>query len=125
MIPVEYPASGAAPGLHHEPEGAPNKYADEITYIEENRDHKKPSFVDKTSIVQGSNRCDQQAPKYKYFIHCFGGPGNVAFECFIIELFPNGAKTIGKQLLRTQGDFVLNGNDLQNHIHDPNKPQQM
>ena len=32
---------------------------------------------------------------------------------------------VGKQLLGAQGKLVFDGNDLEEHIHDPNDPQQM
>ena len=55
----------------------------------------------------------------------FGGADDVAAEVFVVDLILDGLETVGPEFLGTQSDLVLDGDDLQDHVNDPDDPQQM
>ena len=125
MIPVEDPAGGAAAGLHQKPEWTPDQHADKVTHIEAHADHKQNHLADDPGPIQDADHYDQPAPKQKNLI-C--GPGrcqDIASQCLVIDFIPDRLKAIGKQLHRSQRQFVFNGDDLQDHIRNPNQPKDM
>ena len=125
MVPVEDAAGGAAAGLHHQPERAPDQYTDEIAHVEDHADHKQTNFPDDAREIQKSDHRQQDAPQGKDFISGLGGGGNIFLQGLNVYFFTNGAKTVRKEFLRTQGQAVFDGNDLKDHVRHPDQPKQM
>ena len=125
VIPVENAAGGAAFVLHDQPEGTPDQNADQVTDIEADGDHKEPQFADHVRIIQYADQGDQGDPEQHDLVCGFCGGYDVVFQGLGIDLFADGTETVGKKFLRTQGHFVFYGNDLLNHIRDPDDPQKM
>ena len=125
MIPVENSAGGAASGSHQQAEGTPHQHANQITDIETYTNQKELMFSDDARSIQNTDRCDQCTPEKEHFVCRFRGGYNISAKGFIVDFLPNGLKTVGKQLLRSQRDFVFDGDDLQDHICHPNEPKQM
>ena len=125
MIPIKNAASGAAAVAHDEPERAPNQYADQIAYIKHHRGHKQSDLAHHAGKIQHTDYGDQTAPQHKHLIGCLGGGDHVVTEGFMVDLLLDRLKTISKQLLGTKRHLIFDWEDLQDHVKDPNDPQQM
>ena len=125
MIPIKDTAGRTAFVFHYEAEGTPNEYADQVAHIEEHGDHKQPCFINYVRVIQNTDNSDKNCPNQHNFVRCVSGGDHVILQCLIVYLLSNRTKTVGKQLLRAESNLILYGDDLQNHIRYPNKPQQM
>lgn len=125
MIPVEDPAGGAAAGFHQKPERTPDQHADQVAYIKAHADHKQPHLADDSGPIEDADRCYQRTPQQENLICSLGRCQDIASQCFVIDFIPNRLKEIGKQFHRSQRQFVFNGDDLQDHICNPNQPKDM
>ena len=125
MVPVENTAGRTAFVFHYKAERTPNKNANQVAHVEKYRYHKQPEFVDYAGVIQNTDNRNQKNPDKHNLVCRLGCCNDVFFQFFVIYLFSDWAKTVGKQLLRTERNLVLYGDNLQNHIHNPNKPQEM
>ena len=58
VIPVKDPAGGAAFVAHHQSEGTPDQYADQIAHIEEGAGEKQMLILQHTCKFQHTQSCD-------------------------------------------------------------------
>ena len=99
MVPVKNAAGGAAAGLHQKPERAPDEYADEVADVEGHGAEEERDFTDTACEVQNSEHTDERTPQKHDLISALGGICGVAPQCFGVDLFPDGAEAVFKQLL--------------------------
>lgn len=125
MIPIKNAASGTAPVSHNQTEGTPNQDTYQITYIESNGNQEQPDFAYYSGKIQNADYGNQDAPKDKHFVGSFRGGYNIVAKGLVIDFLLNRLKPIGEQLLRSQRHFIFNGENLQDHVHNPYAPQKM
>lgn len=51
MIPIKDPAGSAAAVVHDQPEWAPDQYADQVAYVEQDTDHKQARLADDAIVI--------------------------------------------------------------------------
>ena len=125
MVPVKDPAGGAASVFHDEPEGAPDQHADQIADIESGADHKQCGLADNAGKVKDADHCQQRDPQQHHLVGSLGGGGDMGLQSGGVDLLSDGAKAMRKEFHGAQGQFVSDGDDLQDHIQNPDRPEQM
>lgn len=125
MIPVENAAGGAAPVFHQQTERTPDQHTNQVADIKDYGDQIQGGFSNPVFEIQHTDGANQNAPQNQYLIGGFAGGQNIGFQGIPIDFIPNGAETMGKELLRPNGDPVSDGDDLENHIRNPDDPEKM
>ena len=99
MIPIEDSAGCTASSIHHQPEWTPDQNANQITDIERDRKNKQTNFSDDAFIIYDANDSKKDAPQQHDAISGFCCRYYIAFECFMVNSFPNRLKSAEKELL--------------------------
>ena len=125
VIPVEDPAGGAAAVFHHQTEGAPDQHADQVAYIEKYGDQKKSGLSKNPGEIKNADGSNQGPPDDENFISGLCCVDDIAVKGFVIDFILHGPEAAGPELLGAQRHLIPDGDDLLDHIHNPQQPKNM
>ena len=125
VIPVEDPARRAAPVVQDQPERTPDQHADQIAHVERHGDQEQDPVIDDICLPQHDERNDPGRKDDKDLVGRFGRLNDVLAQVDVVDRLFDGAESHLEQLLRTERQPRAHGNQLQQHIKDPQPPQQM
>ena len=125
MVPIKNPAGGTAAVFQNQTEGAPDQNANQITYIKGYADQKKHGVAEDAVIIKDPDHRQQDEPQEHHQVRRPGGGDDILPQGMMVDLFPDRAEPLAKQLLGAERHLLLDRHKLGDHVAYPHGPQQM